>query len=334
MSIQEVANLARVSTATVSRTLHHDPKVRPETARKVWRAVEELNYYPNTHARSLASGRSHIVGLIVSDITNPFFPELVKSFGESALHHGYDTLVASTNYDASRMAVTVRRMLERKVDGVAIMTSEMDQELVDVLADRAVPMVFLDVAEPSAGVSLVRADYREGIEMAARHLLDLGHRRIAFVSGPPDLKSANIRRTGFLECLRDFGIIEDERLIERGNHRIDGGLEAARRLMSLAERPTALLASNDLTAIGALRGIREAGLSVPRDLSVVGFDDIDLAEFTEPPLTTVRLSRSEIAARAMECLVTNMRPGAGKGSEVVVGTQLIVRQSSAPVGGR
>lgn len=330
MSIQEVANLARVSTATVSRTLHHDPKVRPETARKVWQAVEQLNYYPNTNARSLVSGRSQIVGLIVSDIMNPFFPELVKRFGESALQYGYDTLVASTDYDASRMALTVRRMLERKVDGVAIMTSEMDAQLVEVLANRAVPMVFLDVAEPGAGVSRVRADYRAGIEMAARHLLELGHRRIAFISGPPELKSATVRRAAFLECLSEFGIIEDEGLIEQGNHRIDGGLEAARRLVQMAEPPTAILASNDLTAIGALRGIREAGLHAPGDLSVVGFDDIDLAEFTEPPLTTVQLSRSEIAARAMECLVTNMSPGRLEGTEVVIGTRLIVRESSAP----
>jgi len=330
MSIHEVARKARVSTATVSRALHNNPKVNPETAARVWQAIRELNYYPNTHARSLASGRSHMIGLIVSDITNPFFPELVKGFENAALARGYDTIISSTNYDPSRMAIAVRRMLERKVDGVAIMTSEIDKSLTDELATREVPMVFLDVGVPGRGVWNLKVDYAGGITLAARHLLDLGHRRIAFISGPSELKSAGIRRTAFLECLRSVDIIEDERLVEQGNHRIDGGLVAMSRLLQVGKRPTAVLTSNDLTAIGALRGIREARLRVPEDVSVVGFDDIDLAAFTEPPLTTVRLSRAAIADKAIECLLNTPNPGTDQGTETLIGTELIIRESTAP----
>ncbi len=330
MSIRDVAKRAGVSTATVSRALHHDTRVNATTAERVWRAIRELNYYPNTHARSLASGRSHITGLVVSDITNPFFPELVQSFAEAALERGYDTLLASTNYDAARTAVAIRRMLERKIDGVAIMTSEMDEALIAEFANREVPMVFLDVAAPGPRISNLRVNYAGGVGAAVDHLLELGHRRIGFLSGPVELKSARIRRDAFLHCLARGGVIEDERLVTPGNHRIDGGLEAMRRLLALDERPTAVLASNDLTAIGALHAIHRAGLRVPEDISVVGFDDIDLAAFTEPALTTVRLARTEIAEQAIECLARNMDAREERGSEVVIGTTLVVRESTAP----
>ncbi|MGH9593270.1 MAG: LacI family DNA-binding transcriptional regulator, partial [Bryobacteraceae bacterium] len=188
---------------------------------------------------------------------------------------------------------------------------------------------FLDVATPARRISNLRVDYTGGINLAVRHLLELGHRRIGFLSGPSELKSARTRHDAFLECLRSFGIIEDEGLVAQGNHRIDGGLTAMQQLLRLNAPPTAVLASNDLTAIGALRGIRTAGLEAPEDISVVGFDDIELAEFTEPPLTTVRLSRAEIAEKALDCLLLNMEFGRDKGSEVVIGTRLIVRESTA-----
>ncbi len=331
MSIREVAKRARVSTATVSRALHHDSRVNSETAERVWRAVQELNYYPNVHARSLASGRSHIAGLIVSDITNPFFPELVQGFAEAALENGYDTLLASTNYDAVRTSLAIRRMLERKADGVAIMTSEMDEALIAELKNRNVPMVFLDVAVPGRLISNLRVDYADGVGAAVSHLIALGHRRIGFLSGPDNLKSAWVRKEAFLECLGHAGLtMEDHRMVSQGSHRIDGGLDAMQRLLALEERPTAVLASNDLTAIGALRAIRSAGLRVPEDISVVGFDDIQLAAFTDPPLTTVRLARAEIAERAFECLARNMDLGQQEGTEAVIGTKLIVRSSTAP----
>jgi DNA-binding LacI/PurR family transcriptional regulator len=327
MKIQEVARRARVSTATVSRTINNPSLVNPKTAKRVWSAIEALRYYPNTQARSLVSGRSRILGLIVSDITNPFFPELIKGFEDVAIHHGYEILISSTNYDSARMAICVRRMLERKVEGVAIMTSEMDKHLIDQLTNRNVPMVFLDVGPPGDLASNIVVDYAMGINEAVDHLLSLGHRTFGFIGGPPGLKSARIRRAAFLRSLRHHDIDADGCVVEAGDHTVDGGLTAITRMLDSKCDATAMLASNDLTAIGMLRGVRRAGLAVPRDISIVGFDDIRLAEFTEPPLTTVRLSRQELAERAFHALLSNLNGQAGH-PESKVETHLVVRETT------
>jgi|SRR5579871_538633 len=328
MDIRQVAKLAGVSTATVSRTINNQ-RVTPATAYRVRQAIEELKYFPNTQARSLVSGRSRIVGLIVSDITNPFFPELVKGFYDAAARSGYEILLADTEYDSNRMATGVRRMLERKVDAVAIMTSEMDPVLTQQLTRRSIPTVFLDVGEVARHTSNIRIDYESGISQAVAHLLDWGHRRVAFISGPDDLKSSCIRRQAFLKAMKERGLAESR--VETGNHRIDGGFAAMGLILSGASRPTAVLCSNDLTAIGALRAIRRAGLQVPDDMSVVGFDDIALAEFTEPPLTTVRLPRQELAGKAFEALMDTLADNTHVGAEYTVSTELVIRESTARI---
>jgi LacI family transcriptional regulator len=338
MSIRDVAKRAKVSIATVSRTINNPSAVDPATADRVRKAVSDLRYFPDSQARSLVSGRSRILGLIVSDITNPFFPELVKGFEDVAIHHGYEIMVSSTNYDSARMALCVRRLLERKVEGVAIMTSEMDQPLIDQLVRRKVPTVFLDVGSVHAFISNIQVDYASGINQAVEHLLHLGHSRIGFISGPLGLKSARIRRTAFLECLAGTGILEDEHLVTEGDHTIDGGLDAMARLLESRTPPTAVLASNDLTAIGALRAVRRKGWRVPEDVSVIGFDDIHFAEFTEPPLTTVALSRRELAEKAIRALLQHIEPqepgNTAHGAEYTVTPVLVVRQSTAnPAGG-
>jgi LacI family transcriptional regulator len=331
MTIKDVAQRAGVGIATVSRTLHGGSQVSPETAARVLEAVEALGYRPNTTAQSLVSGRSHMLGLVVSDITNPFFPELIKGFEDVALQNGYDVLVASTNYDPARTALCVRRMIERKTDGVAIMTSEVDPSLTDTLARRKVPLVFLDVGRVGKGVSNVKVDYGIGIAQAVEHLSGLGHHRIAFISGPDHLASARERRDMFIRHLMDPGSGPPrEILIEEGNHRVDGGLEAMLRLLQHSPRPTAVIASNDLTAIGAMRAIRQCGLRVPEDISVVGFDDIQMAEFTEPPLTTVRLLRTEVARLACDALLQSIRTH-GSGAEFHMSTALVVRCSTGGI---
>ena len=209
LNIGEIARRANVSTATVSRTLNQSGAVRPETARKVWRAAAALNYYPNSHARALVSGRSRLLGLIVSDITNPFFPELIRSFEALAGHHQYDVILTSTDYQTARMTGCVRRMLERKVDGVAIMTSEMDLGLIKDLARRGVPLVFMDVGRVGPRMSHVLIDYANGIRQAVDHVAALGHKRIGFITGPLDLHSARTRRQAFLDGVRAHRIKAD-----------------------------------------------------------------------------------------------------------------------------
>lgn len=331
MNIKEVAKRANVSTATVSRTINESEKVDPKTAARVKKAIRELNFYPNTHARTLVSGRSRMLGLIISDITNPFFPELVKSFEDQALHHGQDVIIGNTDYQPKRMAACIRRMLERKVDGVAILTSETNSESLEELTRRNIPVVLLDAARTSSHSATVRIDYAQGIQEALQHLFSLKHERIAFIAGPLNLPSARIRQTAFIEGIKGAGIALQPAMIQQGNHRIDGGLAAMEALLKLKRRPTGVICSNDLTAIGALGAVNDAGLKVPDDISLVGFDDIAFAHLTQPPLTTVLLSRTQIATTAFTALERLIRDEK-ETQDYVIPTHLIVRASTRETG--
>ena len=328
MNISEIARRANVSTATVSRTLNQSGPVKAATARKVWRAVTELNYVPNSHARTLVSGRSLIIGVIVSDITNPFFPELLRSFELQASEKRYDLLVTSTDYETSRMAACLRRMLERKVDGVAMMTSEMDLGLIRELSRRGVPIVFMDVGQVGPKMSHVIIDYGNGVRQAVDHLAHLGHKRIAFISGPLDLHSARTRREAFLEGMRANGLETERRLMREGTHTAEGGRDAMTALLRLGKRPTAVVCSNDWTAIGALNAIAAAGLRVPRDISLVGFDDIPLVSYTNPPLTTVRMSATDVGRVAFRALFGLISGERLEGDVYQIPTELVARGSS------
>jgi DNA-binding LacI/PurR family transcriptional regulator len=329
LNIGDIAKRAHVSTATVSRTLNQSGAVRPETARKVWRAAAALNYYPNSHARTLVSGRSRLLGLIVSDITNPFFPELVHSFEALATQHQYDLILTSTGYQTARMTGCVRRMLERKVDGVAIMTSEMDLGLIKELARRGVPLVFMDVGRVGPRMSHVLIDYAHGIRQAVDHLAGLGHERIGFISGPLELHSARTRRQAFLDGLRANGVRPDPKGIREGTHTAEGGQHAMTALLRSGRPPTAVVCSNDWTAIGALHAIDAAGLRVPADVSLVGFDDIPLASYASPPLTSVRMSAGDVGSTAFDALFRLIGGDRLEGDLYQVPTTLVVRQSTA-----
>jgi len=334
MNIKAVARMAGVSTATVSRTINGSDKVSPETAERVRQAITALNFYPDTNARALGSGRSSLYGLIISDITNPFFPELVKAFEDIAVEHGQEVLVANTNYDPARMETCVRRMLQRKVDGLAIMTSEMDDRLLEVVTRRDIALVSLDTVAPAPGWSSVRMDYAEGIVSGLEHLTSLGHRRIAFLSGPMRLNSARVRLQAFRSFMERNDLAVEPHLVQEGNHRVEGGRDAMQRILDSTangSRPTAVMASNDLTAIGALGAIHDAGLRVPEDISIVGYDDIQLSAYTQPALTTLRLSRTEIATAAFRALFKARRDGDNKppdGEDHIIRPVLVLRKST------
>ena len=329
MNIAEIAKRANVSTATVSRAINQSGPVKAATARKVWRAISELNYYPNSHARALVSGRSRLIGLIVSDITNPFFPELIRSFETQASQQQYDLLLTSTDYLTSRMTTCLRRMLERKVDGVAMMTSEMDLSLIKELGRRGVPLVFMDVGQVGPKMSHVAIDYANGVRQAVDHLVALGHKQIGFISGPLDLHSARTRRQAFLDAMRAHGLSPDKRMIREGTHTAEGGQKAMAALLRLSRHPTAVVSSNDWTAIGALHAVHDAGLRVPSDVSLVGFDDIPLVSYTNPALTTVRMSAADVGSTAFEALFKLIGGERLEGDVYQVPTRLIVRESTA-----
>jgi DNA-binding LacI/PurR family transcriptional regulator len=330
-NIRDVASRAGVSIATVSRAVNHISTVDPELARRVWKAVEEVGYLPNTQARALVSGRSRILGLIVSEITNPFFPELVQEFEDLAVAQGYEVMIGSTNYDPARTELLIRRMLQRNLDGVAVMTFGIEEDLVQRLVEREFPLVFVDAGPDLPNIRVLKVDYAEGIRQAVQHLAALGHRRIAFVSGPLRLRSATARRNAFLKSMAELGLsVPAEHLVE-GDHTMEGGIAAAQHLMGLGELPTAVQCSNDMTAIGVLHGLYQTTHKVPEDISVVGFDDIHLAQFMLPPLTTVQMSCKHLAAAAVEALRAGIERDHPKGAktEWYIPTHLVVRQSTA-----
>jgi LacI family transcriptional regulator len=267
------------------------------------------------------------LGLIVSDIANPFFPELVKGFEQMAMSHKLSVIVTNTNYSSERMTMCVREMLEHKVDGVAIMTSEMDRKLIAELSHRKVPIVFLDVGKATDRISNISIDYAQGIRQAISHLAQLGHKRIGFISGPSHLKSARIRRAAFLEHLHSIGAVVSANLVQEGDHKIAGGQRAMEELLALKNPPTAVLTSNDLSAYGALNAIHAHGLNVPEDVSVIGFDDIDFSQFTKPPLTTIKISLTDLGHTAFRALQRVLR-GDANGQEYTIATNLVVRAST------
>jgi LacI family transcriptional regulator len=329
MDIREIARRAKVSTATVSRAINRVPTVDPQLAKRVWKVVDDLGYYPNTQARALVSGRSRIFGLIVSEITNPFFPEIVQTFENLAVESNYEILLTSTVHDPKRMESSVRRMIERRVDGVAILTFGMEDSLIEHLRFRNVPLVFVDVGPDVQGIANIRVHYQNGIRQAVQHLAALRHTRIAFVSGPVNLKSALARREAFKTCMMEIGLSPD--LVVVGDHRMEGGMSALLQLWRMRDRPTAVLCSNDMTAIGLMREAYEQNIRIPDDLSVVGFDDIRLAEFTTPPLTTVQMSQTELAKIAFQALLNEVEcdPPSREHHEYTLKTSLVLRRSTA-----
>lgn len=329
-SIRDVAQRAGVSIATVSRTVNKIPTVNADLARRVWKAIEEVGYLPNTQARALVSGRSRMLGLIVSEITNPFFPELMQEFENLAVAQGYEVLIGSTNYDATRTESLLRRLLQRNVDGVAVMTFGVEDELVKKLVERRFPLVFVDAGPDIENIYSVSVDYAEGIRQGVQHLAALGHRKIAFISGPLTKRSPVARRDAFLKSMAELGLTVPAKHLVEGNHTMEGGISAMERLIALGELPTAVMCSNDMTAIGALHALYRTTHRVPDDISVVGFDDIHLAQFVLPPLTTVQMSCRSLAAAAVEALragIESDHPKHGK-KEWHVSTSLVVRQSS------
>ena len=327
VSIKDVAAKAAVSIATVSHVLNGTRVTRPRTRDRVLAAVRELGYSQNQAARNLARGTSSILGLVISDVRNPFFPEITAAFQDQALAHEMDAIMLNTNYDAQRTLHSVRRLLGLQVPGVAIFTSQIDPSIVDILAERRVAAVYLDLGKVSHAVSNIVLDYEGGIVQALEHLSGLGHTRIGYIGGPPKLHSVQRRRTSFIETAARLKM--EAGLVIESDFSVKGGYFACSKLLQ-SNPPTAIVAGNDLTAIGILHCAYDAGLRVPEDLSVVGFDDILFASYTQPALTTIAVPRAEIGKTAFEALWTMLSDPELEGREYRLGTQLITRQSTAP----
>jgi DNA-binding LacI/PurR family transcriptional regulator len=253
----------------------------------------------------------------------------VQTFENLAVENNYEILLTSTVHDPKRMESSVRRMIERRVDGVAILTFGMEETLTEDLRFRKVPLVFVDVGPDAPGIANIRINYLRGIRHAVQHLAALRHTRIAFVAGPLHLKSALARRDAFKTSMTEIGLSPD--LILVGDHRLEGGMQALLELSGLSIPPTAVLCSNDMTAIGVMREAYDHNIKIPDDLSVVGFDDIHLSQFTIPPLTTVRMSQHELAKIAFQALLNEVKRerSARERHKYELTTSLVLRRSTA-----
>ena len=328
LTIRDVAKAAGVSTATVSNVLNKTGKVGQRTHRVVLSAVKRLGYIPDVHARHLASRDSRTLGIIVSDIENPFFPEVIKSFETRARQLGYDAILSDTNYDPRRTRKAAERMMEHKVRGVAVMTSEISLQLIHELARRRIAVTFLDLAPVRRYMSNLRIDYASGIKKIVEYLYGSGHRRIAFVAGRPKLKSNVARLQAYEKCMLALGL--EPGPILPGDLRFEGGLAAGLTIAKLSPRPTAVMAVNDPTAVGVIKGLMKAGCRVPQDISVTGFDKTRLAEYSNPSITTVDIHRDmlgQIAADALHELSCSVDP---QGKEYQISAELIFGDSSGP----
>jgi DNA-binding LacI/PurR family transcriptional regulator len=330
MDILSVARKAGVSTATVSRVLNSSNKVREDTAARVRIAIQELQYVPNTSARSLRSGKSNLYGLLVSDIRNPFFPDLIEQFEFLATQHGIDVTFVNTGYSEERLLAGVSRLLERNVDGLAVLTSEVSGSAIEKIRESGAPVVFLNQPSVTGDFRNITIDYVRGFRDAVEHLRMLGHRRIGFVSGPPTLGSAVRRRKAFMIAMKACGLTPHEKWIFEGDHKITGGQYAAERIFSMTDSPTAVVCSNDMTAVGLLQSASRMGRTIPRELSLIGFDDLFLCEVVHPALTTLHLSRQDIATRAFFALHTSRDQSNSPQTSVIL-PRLVIRASTGPV---
>ena len=329
MSLEEVARRAKVSTATVSRVLNNASVVKSSTRARVLRAVEALNYHPNLHARSLAGGKNRSVGVIVSNIENPFFLDIYKTVESGAHARGYEIIMANTDYRSSQLVTSIRLMIGRRVAGLAAIVSEMAPELIDELTGNSIPVVFYDVGTPRPNITNIRVNYRRGMETLTDYLYSLGHRRLGFVGHHATLGPIHERLSVLQEAVGRYSDVEVQTAADVDS--LEGGRRATRALLSANSRLTAIVCVNDFMAVGALREIRERGLRVPEDISVTGFDNVKLAQFCYPALTSVHIPRDQIGQIICDSLMTSEKTAFE--NEILIDPELVLRESTGPAAG-
>lgn len=330
-SIDDVAKLAGVSAATVSAVVNRQGTVKARTRERVLAAIRELKYEPNYHARTLARGRSNIIGIVISEMTNPFFAEIAQIAQQTAIRRGYKGLISVTEFSVNQLSDAVRSMISMRIDGILILTSEMDDKVLGLIRDRQIPAVFEDVGTVDATTSNLRIDYEGGIYRAVRCLVEFGHKEILFVQIPPasikpeQMLSHRLRAEAFQSAIDCFPGVNGFKYSGSGQLPFQAGIQAATEILQRFE-VTGIVASADPHAVGVLRGLQRAGKHIPNDISIIGFDNSPLCEFTDPQLASVNIPRKEIAQVAVENLLGMIEEG-HPGTEIHVPTELILRDS-------
>lgn len=328
-TLQEVASAAGVTLATASRSMNGAYGVHPETKRRVLEIAERLNYRPNRFARGLVTGRSNTIGLIVSDVRNAYFAEVARGAEDAAYSAGLDLLLCNSDLNAEKQMRYIRSLLDKRVDGI-IMNSVSSLPAADqqYLAESGVPVVLLNRPGRTGPFSTVSPDNERGGQLAAEYLLKMGHRKVVHLTGPKEHINLAERAAGLKQALLRASC-GAECTIVHGTHTLAGGYAMAKALFRDRSQATAISTANDAVALGVIKAALEVGISIPRDVSLLGFDDIEVAELTEPPLTTIRQAKYEIGAAAVDVLLRLSGGRERTAEHRVLGVELIERASVA-----
>ncbi len=332
-TMRNVADRSGVSVQTVSAVVNNKPGITPETRERVMEVVRQLGYRPHSVARSLRTRRTRMIALVVSDIANPSFSTIASAAEDQAHPAGYSLVVYNTHDDIERAASDMRTTIERWVDGVLFVSAEDQMTSLHTLQSVKIPSVAIDrIPENYSGASVTLDNFKAG-HMAAEHLVQLGHQRIAHISGPLKLRLARERYRGFRESLLSHGLNPEMYPAGEGNWDCEDGFRAMQQLLAHKPPPTALFAANDRMALGAIQAAYQAGLHVPDDISIIGLDDIEVARFQVPPLTTVRQSFDDLATHGVRLLLNIVEGNEISDYHIVLEPTLVQRSSTAPVSG-
>ena len=332
VTIKDVAREAGVSVGTASQALRDSPAVRETTRRRVRAVATRLRYQPSALARGLVTRRTHTVGLLISDIANPFFIRAVRAIEDSAQENGYNVILCNTDEDPAKETQYLRVLMEKRVDGIILATTAGSLPAVREVRWHRIPLVLFDRELPKAPADTVKVDSVLGGRLATEHLLGLGHRRIAIIHGPVVRSTGAERLQGYLLALRAAGIRPDPTLLREGNFKQDSGRALTRQLLDLSPPPTALFCTNNLMTVGAIQTLQERGVRIPADLSLIGYDDMEWWTLTHPPLTTVGQPVYDLGREAMRLLLAQIgASGRRRPQRVVLKTELIQRDSCGPL---
>ncbi|MGF6594323.1 LacI family DNA-binding transcriptional regulator [Pseudomonas sp. 2835] len=329
-TIKDVAALAGISYTTVSHVLNKTRPVSEPVRLKVEAAIAELDYVPSAVARSLKARSTATIGLLVPNSVNPYFAELARGIEDGCERNGYCVILCNSDDNPQKQRSYLRVLLEKRIDGLIVASVGEDNDLLDSLASVRTPMVIVDRALEGVAADLVRIDHEQGAYLATRHLLELGHREIACIGGPAATSVAQLRLAGFHRALAEAGVTPRQSWLLSSEFTSIGGYSAAAQLLE-GERPTAIFAGNDMIGIGVLRAAAERNICVPSELSVIGFDDIQISQYVFPALTTVGQSIRELGESAAELLLRRIaEPLRGAPEQRIVAPSIVLRESTAP----
>jgi LacI family transcriptional regulator len=331
-TMKDVAKMAQVSVSTVSHVLNGTRRVSEETRNTVLAIIAELGYQPNLLAKGLKTQRTFTVGLLISDIQNPFFTSVVRGIEDVALSRGYHLFLCNTDEDADREDEYLRELAKKQVDGLIVASAAPRQNHALRLKIQGIPFVFMDREVERVEADVVRVDNYLGMKLIADHLVGLGHRRIGMISGPLDKASGHERYCGLRTALASLGVDLEDSLVRFGDFKSSSGRVGARALLGIPSPPTALVTANNQMTLGALLEMQQMGFRVPEDISVVGFDDAEWAPLASPPLTALGQPTYEMGEKAMGLLLSRLEGGGEKEPErVLLEPWLTVRKSTSPL---